>query len=185
MTEYYDLVFELRIPGKWYLNDVLGPDGREILSVTFTQGLPIEPMPDLTIMPNVVGTPVDFTFTTFAVPVVSTAFADFVEKFDAGAIQRIPVTIAPDIAGFEILNVVRLVDCFDYEKSEFQIFGKFDPEDLRGKITAVSGLRIIPEHIGDYHIFRLGEWNLAIIVSGTLKDALEGEGFTGMRFIPV
>jgi len=185
MADYYWLFMELEIPGKWYLHDILGSDGKEVLPSTFIKGLPVDPMSELTIIPNVVGNPIDFTFTTFQVPVVSSAFAEIVEAMDTEAIQRIPVTIFPSFTGFEILNVIRTVACFDYEKSRFTIYGEFHPVEWQGKISGIAELRIIPEKARGYHIFRLGEWNFAIIVSGALKDALEKEGFTGMKFIPV
>lgn len=184
MTEYYWLFMELEIPGKWYLNHILGPDGKKILPSTFIQGRPVDPLPELTIIPNVVGNPIDFTLTTFQVPVVSSAFAEIIAVMDAEAIQRIPVTISPSTAGFEILNVIRTVACFDYEKSRFTTYGEYHPMEKQGKISAIVDLRIFPEKTKGYHIFRLEEWILAIIVSETLKNVLEKEGLIGMKFYP-
>ena len=184
MTDYYRLFMELEIPGKWYLSDILGPNRKEVMPSTFNAGFPVDPIPGLTVIPNVTGNPIDFTLTTFQVPIVSSAFAEVVEAMDAEAIQRIPVTIFPSFTGFEILNVIRTVACLDYEKSRFTIYGEFHPVEKQGKISAIVDLRILPEKAEGYHIFRLAEWILAIIVSETLKNALEKEGFIGMKFYP-
>lgn len=185
MTRYYRLYHELEIPGKWYLGDIVTPERKEILPVTFTQGLPIAPMPELVIVPNVIGKPVDFTFQTFQVPVVSVVLAQVVEDHAPSALQRIPVTIAPDQTGFEILNVIRTLDCLDYENSSIEKFDELDPLEQQGKIKIVSDLHIVRECAEGNHLFRLGEWKQPIIISETLKLALQENHFTGMAFIPV
>ena len=60
------------------------------------------------------------------------------------------------------------------------------PEDGRpektGKYRAVAGMRIDPSKVGDAKIFRTWGWDIALIVSEEIKEALERIGATGMRF---
>jgi hypothetical protein len=46
-------------------------------------------------------------------------------------------------------------------------------------------MRIDPTKVGDAHIFRPWGWNVALIVSEDLKDAMEAVGITGTKFEPV
>lgn len=65
----------------------------------------------------------------------------------------------------------------------------FTPEDEQpervGEYRLVSGMRIDPTKVGDAHIFRPWGYNVALIVSEDLKNAMEAVGITGTKFEPV
>ncbi|EPX60714.1 hypothetical protein D187_001363 [Cystobacter fuscus DSM 2262] len=44
------------------------------------------------------------------------------------------------------------------------------------------GLRIAPTQVGDARIFRPWGWEIALIVSESIKEAMQGLGVTGARF---
>lgn len=183
MPEYYWLYHDPEITERWFLGTIKNLNAEKVLPITFTQGLPIDATQKFIVDRFMPGKPLDFTFQTHQVPIVRLAVADIMEKLEHDAVQRLPVTITPDLEGFEILNIIRAIDCLDIEKSQFERFGDLHPEK-QGQISVISKLRILSELVNGHHIFRLGEWKLAIIVSETLKSALEQEGFTGMIFLP-
>jgi hypothetical protein len=46
-------------------------------------------------------------------------------------------------------------------------------------------LAVDPTKIGNAHLLRPKEWDLAIVASGPVKEALERARVTGIRFIKV
>ncbi len=186
MKQYFRLQSKMEIKGAWYLNDIVDEQGQEILASHFNQGKVFDSAKQLTVLLNVVGNPVDFRLTTFASPIVSNAFADIVESFDPQAIQRIPVTVAPSTTGYEILNILTMLKCLDYEHTKIEYYTDKDSiPELVGQIEAIWNITIKPEIAEGHHIFRLAEWWVIIVVSEDLKRALEEKGFTGMKFIPL
>jgi hypothetical protein len=86
-----------------------------------------------------------------------------------------------------ILNLLRVIRCIDEARSEE--VRHWRPEDGQpekvGQYQVVSGMRIDRTQVGDAHIFRPWGWDVALIVSEHLKQALEVEGITGLRFTEV
>jgi len=188
--KFYKLSMKVEeLENAWYLGKVVDGGGDEILSSNFTTGsiFDLSRNPNLTVIstdPN--GRPVDFRMTFLGVPVVSNTFGDVISKFDARSIQRIPVTVTPQYSGYEILNIVEKRECLDYEKTSIDRYThSFYPPEQIGKIKALYNIAILPELVKGHHIFRLAEWDVIIIVSSALKDALESEGFVGMNFTAV
>jgi len=187
MKKYYQLFFEVKIDGAWYLSEINDENGEGLLGSHFNQGKKFNQTTKLTVIPNVVGQPVDFRETSFAVPIVSEAFAKIVETFDPNAIQRIPVTVAPNITGFEILNILTKLDCIDYETTLLEKYTNdlhYMFPDKIGQIKGIFDLHVRPEIAKSHHIFRLSEYWVITIISEELKDALEEKNFTGMKFYP-
>ena len=186
MTQYFRLTLEVRIKGAWYLSTILDQEHEEILGSHFNQGKRFDKMTELTVIPNVVGKPVDFRETSFGVPIVSSTFANVVESLDPEAIQRIPVTVAPSTFGYEILNILTMLECIDHEHTLIEYYTEKDhvPEVV-GRIKSIQHLTIRPDIVEGHHIFRLTERWTIIVVSEVLKKALEDSGFTGTKFIPI
>jgi hypothetical protein len=59
-----------------------------------------------------------------------------------------------------------------------------EPERV-GEYRNVRGLRIDPNVVGDSHLFRPWGWQLALIISEGVKDAMEEAGLSGVRFTEV
>ncbi len=186
MMQYFRLTLEVEIKGAWYLSEIVDEQGKEVLASRFNHGKVFDFAKKLTVLPNVVGNPVDFRETSFAAPIVSSAFVAVVESFDPTAIQRIPVIVAPSTTGYEILNILTMLECLDYELTDVERYTNeyVFPEKL-GQIKSLLNIRIRPEVAEGHHIFRLAEWWVVTIVSEALKNALEEKRFTGMKFIPV
>ena len=83
-----------------------------------------------------------------------------------------------------ILNVLRVVECIDDARCtevEYWLPQDGKPEKT-GTYRGVIGLKIDPGRVGGSQIFRPLGWQIALIVSEEIKEALEGLGTTGMAF---
>jgi hypothetical protein len=58
-------------------------------------------------------------------------------------------------------------------------------EELIGKVWAVDNLCIKSEAVKGLDISRPIDWTIALIVSDRIKEALEEQGTTGIKFAPV
>ncbi len=134
------------------------------------------------------GLATDFNLANFNIPIVSKRLGDVVESVAKNQIQRIPISIGDD-RGWEILNILNLVECLDYERSVIDYHAEIpsDPaivETLKnsGKPRGVRLLRIDGRKACGFHIFRISDWTIPIIVSAALKNALEDAGVTGLSY---
>jgi hypothetical protein len=77
----------------------------------------------------------------------------------------------------------RLIRCIDEQASKVQFWTPEDgvPEKV-GQYWAVDDLHIDKAKVGNAKVFRPEGWEVALIVSGELKDAMEAMGATGTRF---
>jgi hypothetical protein len=196
MTQYFEMFFDIEIPGAWYLHEVVNEHGEEILPINFNQGLPFDTSlhGQLTVRQFVIGEPVDFRHTYRAVPIVNVALAEVIEQIEPEAIQRIPIAVLGVIddieisrhTDYEILNIIHKVDCLDFDNINVERYtATYDPPEKIGQIRALSGIKILPGKAIGHHIFRLGEWDIIVLVSNRVKDEIENRGFTGLLFKPV
>jgi hypothetical protein len=119
----------------------------------------------------------DFTITAFGVPIVSSKVAAAIESQAGGDVQRVPAAIKGHF-GFEALNVLRIVECIDESKSEFQKWTERDNRpDRLGHYRSVTKLRLDTTRISESdHIFRLAGWEVTLVVSEKLKQVIEQLG---------
>ncbi|MHA7627396.1 imm11 family protein [Corallococcus sp. M7] len=132
-----------------------------------------------------VGQPLDFTLVGVGLaPVIQAEAADILTRLAPDDVQLLPVTVASEPGPHFLVNVLRLVRCIDDEASEEVLYWK--PEDGRpekvGKYRDVAGMRIDPTKVGDAKVFRTWGWTVALIVSEDIKEALEHENITGVKF---
>jgi len=204
-TNFYRLDAHPEAVTRWFLASPYDPAGSEIDSRIFTCGNPVEiqlasgvpsrlrtryyensveaRMP-LTIPVGQAGDEVDFNFCAFDMVVTPRVFNKELEKLVGKAIQRIPVTVEGKGDKYEILNVCDVVRCVDEAKTEY--IEKWTAEDGRpdrtGTYRSIGGLKIDPAAARGHHIFRVYDWEIALIVSGEVKKLLEVRKITGLGF---
>lgn len=189
MEKFYEISVDTNIDS-WSLSHFCDKDGTYYPSGVFAIGkqFPLDKAYIQRILHP--GLRVDFHIAGGVGPVVSTALAKCITDVDPTAIQRIPIIIKSfENGSFEALNIIHLVQgCIDKDLSgEISYF----PNDTfqvekRGKIKSIVGLKVLPKNIPpDYHIFRLVEWLVPIVVSEKIKDSIESHKFTGITFIPI
>jgi hypothetical protein len=175
------MVDDLRIPGRWHLGEPLTDESRDPSEFTVGRPSQISSVPNIDI--DIPGVALDFTLTTRIVPVASKQLAQVVSKFAGDTVQRIPVTISGH-EGYEILNIVRSVDCLDESRSEYTKWREADERpDLIGHYRMVSVLHIDTSRVpSDLHIFRIKWWNVALVVSSELVRAVKSGHALGPKF---
>jgi hypothetical protein len=105
----------------------------------------------------------------------------------AGAdVERLPVTIG-EHGDFVALNAARKVACVDETRSVFSKWTKDDHRpDLAGHYRSIGELHLSGNMVpGDAHFFRVEGWPVGLIVSATVKDAMEQARCVGAKFIDV
>jgi hypothetical protein len=185
MSRYFKLQDQMSIPGRWVLAGPLDERGDELDASQFKKGQQVE----LACMPRFTlshpGSPVDISQTGLGVPVVSGRVAALFERLGITEVQLLQARVEGQTAPWFILNILRIIHCIDDERCEEVEHWK--PEDGRpekvGEYSYVHGLKVDPTKVGDADIFRTWGWRVAMIISEPLKEALEAQGLTGMKYI--
>jgi Immunity protein family (Imm11) len=129
----------------------------------------------------------DVNITCFGTFVVSKSVANVVDAVADSEVQLIPVTIGGDTDEWFILNILSVVECIDYQRSQIPSYYPDDFEDASraGKPRGILRLVIDPERVGDHQIFRVKDWRVAVVVSEKIRAALDQSWAIGLRFEPV
>jgi hypothetical protein len=118
----------------------------------------------------------DYVANRLSWPVCSQRFADLLLPLAEEDIQLLDAPLEDlktkkPVLGFKIMNVVRLVECLDMEKSLI----------IRGSvITPVVASAMVPETV---HVFRAAESPDGILLSERLVQRLRGHGLQGLALI--
>jgi len=183
MTRYFRLVDDVAIPNRWHLGCATLQDGSE---PRLRAGVRF----DSTVVPVVpvthAGRVLDFTLTSFAVPVVTADLASAVRVVVGSDIQLVPVSIG-SLEGMVALNVLRVLRCVDETRSEFVKWTEHDHRsDLAGQYRRITRLVLDgPTLPADAHAFRIENSLVEIIVSERVKEAMVSRGCLGAKFIEV
>jgi hypothetical protein len=204
-TVYYEME-DSDLEGRWYLRGLFDNRGIELDARDFTYGVPadlgppvkaslwndyqtIETEPPLHVLldPKRPGFPLDVTYTSADMPVVTSKVGMLLASIAHDDIQRIPVRVESRDETYEIINVRTRIDCIDQAKSEILWFeeGNDIRPDLAGQPKMVRQLVIAPEKVGGHQMFRVAGWTIALIVSKAIKDALEAHKVSGVSFTQV
>ncbi|CAM4109662.1 hypothetical protein G4177_29155 [Corallococcus sp. ZKHCc1 1396] len=188
-ARFFDLDFDVYVPGRWYLGEphhLAGPEIEDIWQ--FIQGKPVELPERLRIPLSQDGRALDFDKTPVGgAPIVNARVAAVFRELAPQDIQLFPVEVEGQSAPYFLLNVAKEIDCID--DAACREARRWVPEDNRpdrlGEYHVVSGLRIDRSKVGGARVFRLWGYHPPIIVAGDIKDALERTGALGARFVEV
>nr|WP_309889867.1 DUF1629 domain-containing protein [Archangium sp.] len=187
MPRYYELEDDMRIPTRWHLRHPVDEHGRELNPWQFTEGrrLELQGLIRFPVRPD--GVTLDFTRDAFATPVVHGRVVQVFEQLGLQEVQFLPVQVEGHPGPYFILNALRIIRCIDDARCEEVEYWR--PEDGQpervGEYQSVMGLRIDPTKVEDAHVFRPWGWTLILLVSEDVKQSLEREGLTGLRFTEV
>jgi hypothetical protein len=175
--------------GYWYLGDPLDERGQEVETPwMFAAGQPVHAKGRLTMPINEPGKPLDFCIAgTVAVPIVHVRVAHLFAELAPDDVQLIPVDIPGQPDQYLILVATKLIRCIDDVASEEVRYWKPEhgqPERV-GDYKSVMGMRIDPTQVGDARVFRTRGYDIALIVSEDIKQALERAKTTGAKFTEV
>jgi hypothetical protein len=183
VQHYRVLADNVAFADRWFLDEPLSAEGRHIDARLFTYGEKYVGPSPVAVPVRYWGRPVSVHLAAFDMPVVTRQVAQIIQGIAPQAVERFSVLVANDIAGYEILNVLTLVDCLDQQRSIIQRWTEADKRpDKTGKPEMVMNLQIDPARAAGHHIFRIRDWDVALIVSDTVKGAIEGIVDLGIVF---
>jgi len=121
------------------------------------------------------------------VPVLSSRAAAVVRAQAEKDIELIPAKVQGVPDDFFVMNVLSEVKCLNETKTRYvQKWTEDSGQPHRvGEYRSIEGLVIYPELAVGHSMFRLWGYNTRLIVSASIKEAFEREGFTGVDFIDV
>lgn len=185
---YWRVAPDMTFPNRWHLSAVADATGCRLPEWDFTEGVPATNTVPAEVLVSQDGVALDFDNTALDIYVVRSEIADILGQIDPGAIQRFPVRIAGRQESFEVLNIISKKECVDKTRSKIRYWSEEDcvrfPR-LAGKYMSVQPLTVDPMLTDDAHIFRVARFCTSLIVSDTVRRALEAVEVTGIKFMPV
>jgi hypothetical protein len=182
-TRFFRLTDDVNVPHRWHLAMPRDRQGHKVDDAQFMRGAPVHIKDRLRIPIESAGKPLDFTEAGISLPVVHVRIASMFSEQAPDNVQLIPVEVEGQPDQYLILVATRLIPCIDEKASRFD---RWTPEDgvphKVGQYSIMYELRIDKAKVGSAQVFRCEGWMGPLIVSGELKDALEGMGATGTRF---
>jgi hypothetical protein len=174
MKYFRVLADDARSAGRWFLGEPLADTTEEIDAREFTYGRPyLGPVPTQLPVDNE-GDHMQFNLAAFDMPVTSYDVTKVVNGLAGGEVEVFPIMVDRGISGYSILNVVCREACVDERRSRVVFWTAADARpDLAGTYRMVYDLTVDPTRARGRHIFRIKDFEVALIVSQSLKEALE------------
>src|SRR5215510_2571737 len=107
--KYFRLLDDVTAPGRWHLGEVTMSDGTE---PEFIEGTRFDLVGSLAVPVTHPGQVLDFSLTSFAVPIATRTLANEVIATAGQDVECIPIEIAGQ-AGMVVLNALRVLRCLD------------------------------------------------------------------------
>lgn len=185
MSRYYRLTWDSDFEGPWSLGKVQC-DTHPIDCRIFLRGLPQTPPGALQVPVAKTGHTLDFSLSAFDVPIVTSKVGDTFSEYDPNGVQRLPVRVAATEGNYEVLNITQTVDVLDLHRGKYLWWRAEDgrPEKV-GALRSVYEMVFRPDIHPPPHVFRIKGWEIALVVSRALMEALGGPRLRGVRFLPI
>lgn len=180
---YFQLMDDVTVPGGWILGTPTDARTGLPLGGVFLKGQPLRVSGPVRVPFLQPGRSLDFSLADTA-PVVHAKVASVLAELAPADVQLIPASVETQPEPYCLLNVLRIVKCIDAAAcEEVNVWTPEDgvPEKI-GRYFSVYGLRIEPTQAGGARIFRPWGWEIALIVSENIKEAMQRLGMTGARF---
>jgi uncharacterized protein DUF1629 len=180
---FFNLHDDVYVRGRWHLKNPIDSQGRGVEDWDFRLGTPVRVDGRLKIFIEREGRPLDFSETNSRIPVVHVKVAALLSEMAPDDVQLIPVDIEGQPDQYLLLVATRRLRCIDEKASKVQFWQPEDGlPDMVGQYYAVDDLHIDKAKVGKAKVFRPEGWEVALIVSEDIKDALERMGTTGTKF---
>jgi hypothetical protein len=181
MKRYFRLIDDIGIPKRWHLGAATLADGTE---PRLRAGIRFEFPETPSVAVTHEGCALDFTLTSFAVPLVNRRLTEALIAVAGADVQSVPVSVVGHDR-LTVLNALRILRCLDEDRSEFLKWTKQDHRaDLAGQYRQITKLvlddGVIPH---DVHLFRIEGSLVELVASEAVKDAMEQTGCLGAKFV--
>lgn len=184
---FFRLFDDVYVPKRWHLGSPLDAQGKEVDDFGyFTQGHAVNDPGQLRMSFDVPGKPLDYSLGGVNVPVLHPRVAQVFTELAPNDVQLLPVRLEEQPEPYFILVVTRRVRCIDEQASEVERWTAEEglPE-MVGQYRFVSNLHLDSSRIGDARVFRPEGWEVVIVISEEIKEALERIRATGVKFTEV
>lgn len=178
---YFKLADDRTSNGRWHIAEIVLTDGTE---PDLVRGGPLKNSEPLHADFHYTGHALEFCLTSLWVPLATRALADTIQSIAKSDVQCLPLAISGQ-SDMVVLNALRYIGCINESHSEFIKWTTHDHRaDLAGKFRQVTKLVLARDAIPpDAHFFRIKDWEVALIVSETVKSAMERVGCYGAEFV--
>ena len=196
------LLYELFLAGgeQWRLSEQ-GLEDSGTNAWALTQGQRVDVARELSFPIRTPGPPLDVTFTTMNVVVVTERIGELVAGMAPDDVQLIPARVESREERYAVLNVLSKIDCIDWETTRATVTLPGPPSEVKfGTLASLGDLidrSFLARHvvgpdmtlktdgIEGARIFYVEGWADAPIVTGEIKTALEQAGATGLTYKPM
>jgi hypothetical protein len=172
--EFFRVVTDPSAGDAWFPDEPFTSDNLQLDAREFTLGRPYAGAAPHRLRLAKPGRATGFTLAAFDMPIVSRELGLAMNELSPLEIQRLPITVDGYGEGWEILNVTSVVPCLDENHSVIQRWTRQDarPEKV-GTYRMVTNLTIDASRATGKDIFRVAGWEIALVVSGRVKRAIE------------
>ena len=179
---YFELEDDMTGIPRWHLDRVVSTDGS---IPSLRAGVKCD-LTDLQVAVHHAGPSLQFTMTTFGVPIAVLPLSIAFTSLAQNDVQILPCAVSGD-CGYAAINVLRILPCID---DALTVGIKWTADDhrsdLAGQYRRIDKLMVDPSKIPeDAQVFRMKDYQRIIIVSETMKQAMEAAGCHGAIFVPV
>lgn len=180
--DYFEILNDVELDGRWELGEPMDRSGNEIEPDQFLDARALN-LNCVWFSVEKPGRPLDFTISYLDVPVVNSRCREAIELCCAERVQFIPAKIKDARDDYYVLNILDALACVDESKSEFMKWTiEDDAPEMLGRYRMISRLAIDDSKAMGRNIFRISGWEVAIVVSGLLKQALDQQAVNGILF---
>jgi hypothetical protein len=180
---FFQLADDVNVPHRWDLDTPTDSHGQKVDDRMFRHGEPVHLQERLRIPIEHSGKPLDYTEAGVGLPVVHVRVASMFAELASEDVQLIPVDVAGHPDQYLILVATRRIRCIDEQASRIDLWTHEDGvPHMVGQYFSVRDMRIDKAKVGNARVFRPEGWEVVLIVSEEIKDALERMGATGTRF---
>jgi len=185
-SNYYRVLANPDLIHPWFLDEPRTVEGDVIDEREFMNGkIYYGPMPH-SINISQAGVEQQFNLGGFDLPIVSSGIALAIKDIAHDDVECFPVIIQQYKRQYAILNVITLRECLNEERSRIMKWTQNDGRpEKEGQYRMVTELHIDKSRVVGCDIFRISGWEIALIVSDAIKNAIEGIGNLGIVFDPV
>jgi len=180
---FFKLAEDVTVPHRWHLDTPTDSEGHEVDDRQFRLGVPVHIQESLRIPVEIAGSPLDYTEAGVGLPVVHVRVASLFAELAPEDVQLLPVDVVGQPDQYLILVATRLIRCIDEKASRIELWTHEDGvPHMVGQYFSVRDMRIERAKVGSARVFRPEGWEVVLIISEEIKNALDSIGATGIRF---
>jgi hypothetical protein len=185
-TSYHRILDDPLGGRRWYVSLPVDEGGQDLDWAALFAGEQPPFVGSLTAPVRKAGTKVAFTLAGFDVPILRADIFRMLQDRLGQDLFGLPVRVGSEAERFFILGTRRVLLCLDEQRSEIVRWKEGDGRpDRVGSYRMVTDIHIDPARADGAGLFRIRGWEVALIASSDVKEALQSHGVSGIAFTAV